>query len=88
MALTLEEQTWVARALRRLWSVLGAPQAWVKDHVLVVVAAVDQWCDDNQASYNAALPEPFRSSASAAMKATALAYVLWKRHGAKLPQED
>jgi len=40
-----------------------------KAALLAAVAATDAWIEANQVSFNAALPNPFRSQASAAQKA-------------------
>ena len=50
-----------------------------KDQMRAVVDAVDTWVDDNQASYNSALPLPFRTSASAQEKSEVLMFVIRKR---------
>jgi len=44
--------------------------------------AADDWCTTNAASYNTALPEPFKSTATPAQKAALLAYVALARFGA------
>lgn len=43
------------------------------------VAAVDAWATANSASFNSALPEPFKSAATATQKAALLAYVITRR---------
>jgi len=43
------------------------------------VAAADAWATSNAASYNVALPEPFKSVASSGQKAALLAFVALKR---------
>lgn len=43
------------------------------------VTAVDAWATTNAASFNAALPEPFKSSATATQKAALLACVITRR---------
>lgn len=43
------------------------------------VAAVDAWATANAASFNAALPEPFKSGATATQKAALLSFVLDRR---------
>jgi hypothetical protein len=53
---------------------------FLKDELKAAVDAVDQWVSDNQASYNAALPEPFKSAASAAQKALLMQYVVERRY--------
>jgi hypothetical protein len=43
--------------------------------------ATDDWVDANAASYNAALPLPFRTTATAAQKNLMVAYCTMKRAG-------
>jgi len=43
---------------------------------LAAVAAVDQWINDAQAEYNAALPLPFRTEATVSQKARLLMTVI------------
>lgn len=43
------------------------------------VDAVDGWVSTNQASFNAVLPEPFKTAASTAQKARLLLWVVKKR---------
>jgi hypothetical protein len=62
--------------------------AFTKSDLQAAVAAADQWVEDNTASYNTALPQPFRSSATTDQKAWVLAYVLWRRIGRLRAQED
>jgi hypothetical protein len=45
------------------------------------IAAVDTWATANATAYNTALPDPFKSTATAAQKAALLAYVCLKRAG-------
>ena len=56
------------------------PMPWTKDVIRAAVDAVDQWVSDNAASYNAALPAAFRSTASPALKAFILVLVVTRRH--------
>jgi len=44
-----------------------------------VVNAIDDWCEANQASFNSALPLPFRTSATPLQKARVLARVAIRR---------
>lgn len=53
-----------------------------KPNLEAAATAVDAWCDANQASYNAALPLPFRTNATAAQKAILLAVIALRRAGA------
>jgi len=50
------------------------------DDLKAAFAAVDAWAD-NQASFVASLPEPFKSNSTAAQKSALLAYVAIKRTG-------
>jgi hypothetical protein len=53
----------------RYWSKLREPLAVVnKSQIQDAVNATDVWIEDNQASYNAALPGPFRNNATAVQK--------------------
>ena len=45
-----------------------------------VIDAVDDWVNANSASYNAALPLPFRTNATAAQKALVLMWVVQRRY--------
>jgi hypothetical protein len=43
--------------------------------------ATDTWITDNQTSFNTALPEPFKSTATSAQKTLLFCYVAMKRAG-------
>jgi hypothetical protein len=45
-----------------------------------VANAMDQWVSDNAAAFNAALPEPGKSSMTAAQKSALFMYVVAKRY--------
>jgi len=65
--------------------------AWpglTKPDIQAAVSAVDDWAEANSASYNTALPQPFRNTASVAQKALLLAYVCMRRAGILKAQED
>lgn len=64
------------------------PCAFTKPNLQAAVNAVDQWVEDNTTSFNAALPLPFRTAATAAQKTAVLAYVLWRRIGRLRAAED
>lgn len=61
---------------QRIWR--GVMRYWSREHeelavvnkteLQAAVDATDDWIDANQASFNAALPEPFASNATAAQK--------------------
>ena len=50
-----------------------------KSDLRAAVNAIDQWVDDNQASFNTAIPQPARGVLTAAQKAALLMYVVTKR---------
>lgn len=58
-----------------------APGATNKPDFRAAVNAVDDWIDDNAASFNSALPEPYKSDATAIQKADLLATILTFRTG-------
>ncbi len=49
--------------------------------VRAAASATDTWIADNQAAFNAALPEPFKSSATAVQKTLLFCYVAVARTG-------
>lgn len=52
-----------------------------KPDLLAAIDSTDGWIDSNQASFNAALPEPFKSAATAQEKTILFCYVAAKRAG-------
>ena len=52
---------------------------FLKADLRAAVNALDQWLDDNKASANAALPQPFRGAATTPQKALLLQFVIQKR---------
>lgn len=55
------------------------PVQFDKTQLRAAITAVDDWATANAASFNAALPEPFRSQATQTQKAALLAFVLLRR---------
>jgi hypothetical protein len=58
--------------------------AWpglIKADVSAALNATDQWIEDNQSSYNTALPLPFRTTANLTQKTLLFAYVAFRRAG-------
>ena len=58
--------------------------AWpsmTKPNVSAALDATDQWIEDNAASFNTALPLPFRTTATLAQKTVLFAYVAFRRAG-------
>lgn len=68
---------------------LAVRDQWMRDNtitcsvtkadLLAAFAAADQWCEDNAASYNLAIPQPARNALTARQKAWILAAVVLKR---------
>ena len=54
---------------------------FTRAELIAAIDAADAWADSNAASFNAALPLPFRSTASASWKALLLSYVAMRRSG-------
>lgn len=75
---------WVAgdseRRIAQLYASLGHPREDTQD-VRAAAAAARQWVLDNQAAYNAVLPAPFRTSATAVEKSFLLRLVLEHEFG-------
>lgn len=59
-----------------------------KADLLAAVAAVDDWMDANQTSFNQALPSPFRQAADPVHKAELLGFVLMRRINRLRAEED
>lgn len=59
----------------------GSPCKFTKPDLDAAITAVDAWCTTNQASFVAALPEPFKTNSTASEKAYLLAIVAIRRYG-------
>lgn len=59
----------------------GGPDGVNKTELAAVVAAVDDWVEANQTSYNNAIPQPQRGNMSSTHKTLVLCYVVMKRQG-------
>lgn len=68
-------RTWVREVLVKLAALANVNHSDIK----AAVDAADQWADDNAASFNSALPLPFRTTATVKQKTWLLAYVIFKR---------
>lgn len=60
----------------------------LKADILAAVNATDSWIDSNQASYNSALPVPFRTTATLIQKTLLFCYVAMRRAGILHATED
>lgn len=80
MAMTEQERFDCWADLMRRASIPGSVK---KTDLRAAVNAADDWCDANQASFVAALPEPFKTASTAAQKRLLLIYVIAARDGKK-----
>lgn len=71
----------VVQTIRDMVSSTTAPFNLSRADVTAAITAADAWATANSASYNAALPDPFRTSATAAQKALLLAFICLRRAG-------
>lgn len=78
-------RTW-AHAMRA--DGLGALAGVTKPQLRAALDATDQWIEDNQASYNLALPQPFRGQATLAQKTVLFCLVAMRRAARLRTQED
>ena len=83
--LTEADRLRIWRGLMRFWSSLQELVAgFVKADLKAAVDAADAWVDSNAASYNAALPNPFRSAATSSQKSLLLVAVILMRFNLEL----
>jgi hypothetical protein len=64
------------------------PAAFTKADLRAALDATDDWIDDNAAAFNSALPQPFRSQASATQKTLLFCYVAMRRRGVDMLRVD
>jgi hypothetical protein len=57
-----------------------APLSITKADLRAAVNAIDQWTEDNQASFNLAIPQPARGALTIKQKVRLLYYVLRRRY--------
>lgn len=77
-----------ARVLAAMMREVAGPYG-TKPQVAAAIAAADQWCEDNQASFVAALPAGgFKAASNAQQKALLLCYVIMRRVGRLRIPED
>ena len=79
MALTLDQQIQATREM--LAAEPNVPFNFSKADIRAALVAADAWATANAASFNTALPLPFRTAASASQKALLLAFVCMRRAG-------
>jgi len=68
MSLTVEDRTRVTTGLMRWFSRIWESISLSKVELYAAVAATDGWIEDNQASFNSALPEAARTNLDLAQK--------------------
>lgn len=61
---------------------------FTKAELRAALDATDDWIDDNAASFNSALPQPFRGAATSAQKTLLFCYVAMRRQGILPVEED
>lgn len=59
-----------------------------KTELKAALDATDDWIESNQASFNSALPQPFRGSATTPQKTFLFCYVAMRRAGLLRAEED
>jgi hypothetical protein len=59
-----------------------------KADLLAAVNAADDWRNTNATAYNTALPDPFKTNATAAQKSMLLCYVIMRFYGNLHVDED
>ena len=82
MALTETERLAGARTwVKRVFVSRNETATVTASDVKAAFDAADGWIDSVQVSFNSALPEPFKSTATADQKALMLVFVVMKRAG-------
>jgi hypothetical protein len=69
-------EVWADLMRRRVF-----PPGLLKSEIRAALNAADDWVDANAASYNTALPQPYRGAADPDQKAILLALICLKRAG-------
>lgn len=83
--LSSEERERVKRFLMRI---KGPKPSVSKSELLAAIDAIDQWIEDNQTSFNTALPEPFKTQATLQQKTMYFCRVAMRRAGILSVMED
>jgi hypothetical protein len=77
----------VGRFFMRQGPTLGTC-AFTKPDLVAAIADTDNWIDDNTASFNTALSQPFRTSATLQQKTLLFCWVALRRAGLLHVDED
>jgi hypothetical protein len=86
--LSAEERRRTWGHLMRSWSAGLGGIPVNKSDLRAAVDATDDWIEANQASFNSALPQPFRGAASTPVKTLLFCYVAMRRAGLLRAEED
>ena len=76
------------RTLARLMRDKANPPGVDKTGLRAALDAADDWVEASSGAFDGALPEPYRSTATAEEKTTLLAYVAMRRAGKLQTEED
>ena len=81
--LTTAERQAINRGVQRHWSEDAGTEVtpYLSDALLAAIIATDEWIDGNQASFNNALPQPFRGAATLEQKTFVFCCVALVRAG-------
>lgn len=88
MAVLDETNRWRVWAQSMRESVFGTLAGITKADLRAALNATDDWIDANQSSFNAALPLPFRTAATAQQKTLLFVWVAMRRAGLHKAAED
>jgi hypothetical protein len=78
----------LAHAMRSLPEALRPWPVVTKTDLAAAIAATDDWIENNQASFNTALPQPARGQLTTAQKTFLFCYVALRRAGLMRAEED
>ena len=81
MALTETQIVDSIRTMSAAAEAAALPFNFTRADIRAAISAVDTWATNNAAAYNSALPDPFKSTATAAQKALLLAAICLRRAG-------
>lgn len=88
MVMNSADRAATTTAMQREYSRLAASCGITKAQLRAAIDAADQWCDDNAASFNTALPTAARTTLTTLQKNLLFAYVVRRRIGDLRIPED
>jgi len=77
-----------AHLIRKAREVLGQDFDFTKVNLRDAINATDSWIEDNQGSFNTALPNPFKTNATLELKTLVFCYVAMRRSGLLRTEDD